>query len=182
MAAAAIESVAENASDGVIAPLVGYAIGGLPLALAYRFCNTADAMLGYHTPELEWLGKIPARLDDVLNWLPARLAGLLLALAAPAARGSASTALAVMAADAGRTESPNAGYPMSAAAGALDVALEKIDHYRLNGGARRPQAGDLRRARRLLWAAAGLGALLFSLLGAPALLRSHSSRAEAAHG
>ncbi len=70
VASAVIESVAENASDSLIAPLFYYMLGGLPLALVYRFANTADAMLGYHTPEFEWLGKIPARLDDLLNLLP----------------------------------------------------------------------------------------------------------------
>jgi adenosylcobinamide-phosphate synthase len=136
--------------------LFWYSIGGLPLALAYRFANTADAMLGYHTAELEWLGKIPARLDDALNWLPARLSGLLLALAAPAAGGSTQAALQAMRRDAGSTESPNAGYPMSAAAGALDVALEKRGHYRLNAAARCPSAADLGGARRLLWAGIGV--------------------------
>lgn len=160
VAAAAIESVAENASDGVIAPLFWYCLGGLPAALAYRFANTADAMLGYHSAELEWLGKIPARLDDALNWLPARLSGLLLALVAPAAGGSPAAALRALGRDARATASPNAGYPMSAAAGALDVALEKHGHYHLNAAARRPSAADIGRARRLLWAGVGMGVFL----------------------
>jgi len=161
-AAATIESVAENVSDGIIAPLVWYSLGGLEAALAYRFVNTADAMLGYHSDELEWLGKIPARLDALLNWLPARLSGLLLALAAPAVGGASREALDAMRNEAGSTESPNAGYPMSAAAGGLGVALEKRGHYRLNAAARQPSAQDIGRARRLLWAGVGLGVLMLA--------------------
>lgn len=156
IAAATVESVAENASDSLVAPLFYYALGGLPLAFAYRFTNTADAMLGYHTGELEWLGKIPARLDDLLNLLPARLTGLLLALAAPVAGGRAARAFHFINRDAGKTASPNAGYPMSAMAGALDVELEKIGHYRLGEGSRRPQPADIRRSRKMLLATAGI--------------------------
>ncbi len=162
VAAAAVESVAENTSDGVIAPLFYYALGGLPAALAYRFANTADAMLGYHTAELEWLGKIPARLDDLLNLLPARLSGLLIALAAPLAGGDARRARQVMKRDARLTQSPNAGYPMSAMAGGLGVALEKRGHYKLGAGGRPATAADIYRARRTMLAAA----LLFAAAAA----------------
>jgi adenosylcobinamide-phosphate synthase len=156
VAAAAIESVAENASDSLVAPLLYYALGGLPLALAYRFANTCDAMLGYHTPELEWLGKFPARLDDLANLLPARLTGLLLTAAARLAGGSPQSAWRSLRRDARRTESPNAGYPMSAMAGALGVELEKVGHYRLGAGNRAAQPEDIRRARRILAATVGL--------------------------
>jgi adenosylcobinamide-phosphate synthase len=97
-----------------------------------------------------------------LNLLPARLTGLLLALAAPLANGSPRAALAAMRRDAGRTQSPNAGYPMSAMAGALGVELEKVGHYRLNAGGRTPTAADIGRARRALRAASGLAALLLA--------------------
>ncbi len=164
-AAATIESIAENASDSVTAPLIYYAFGGLPAALAYRFANTADAMLGYHSPELEWLGKAAARLDDLLNLLPARLTALLFAAAAHIAGGSGIDALETIRRDAGTTDSPNAGYPMSSMAGALGVELEKRGHYRLGAGSRRPVTADVRRARGLLLAAAGL--LTVVLVGLP---------------
>jgi adenosylcobinamide-phosphate synthase len=162
VAAAAIESVAENASDSLVAPLFFYAIGGLPLALAYRFANTADAMLGYHDPEREWFGKIPARLDDVLNFIPARLTGLLLVCAAAISGASARNAWQITWRDARLTASPNAGVPMSAMAGALSVELEKIGHYRLGAGLNSPQVSDLRRARRVYAVTAALAAIVFS--------------------
>lgn len=149
VAAAAIESAAENASDSLVAPLFYYALGGLPLALAYRAANTLDAMIGYRG-DYEWLGKPAARLDDLLNLVPARLTALLMALAAPGAGGSARGALATLWRDGGRTASPNAGWPMSAAAGALGVRLEKRGHYLLGAAGRPPTAADVRRAVRLL--------------------------------
>ncbi len=167
-AAAAIESVAENTCDGIIAPLFYALLGGPPAALVYRLVNTADAMFGYHTPELEWLGKAPARLDDLLNWIPARLSGLGLALAAALAQGRlapAGAALAAMRRDARRTQSPNAGYPMSAMAGGLDVTLEKIGQYRLGQGGRSPGPADLRQARRIMRWTALIGGLCFLWLG-----------------
>jgi adenosylcobinamide-phosphate synthase len=160
IAAATIESIAENTSDGVIAPLFFYWVGGLPWALFYRFANTADSMLGYHTPKLEWLGKIPARLDDLLNLLPARLTALLIALASPLGSGSIKGSLHSIQQDSRRTQSPNAGYPMSAMAGALGVELEKVGFYRLGEGGRKPGAPDIRRAQRLALGAAGLALAL----------------------
>ena len=80
MAAAAVESVAENASDSLVAPLFFFAVGGVPAALAYRACNTLDAMIGYHG-DTEWLGKAAARLDDAANLVPARLTAALLVVA-----------------------------------------------------------------------------------------------------
>ncbi len=150
MAAAAIESVAENASDGIVAPLFYYALGGLPAALAYRFVNTADAMLGYRDAEREWLGKIPARLDDLVNWLPARLTALLLVVAAALTGEDAWGAWRVWRRDAHQTPSPNAGHPMSVMAGALGVELEKVGHYRLGAGLATPRPADIRRAVRLV--------------------------------
>jgi adenosylcobinamide-phosphate synthase len=164
VASAVIESVAENASDSLIAPLFYYMLGGLPLALVYRFANTADAMLGYHTPEFEWLGKIPARLDDLLNLLPARLTGWLIVLASPLAGGNMLHAKQTMHRDAANTASPNAGFPMSAMAGALGIELEKTAHYRLGYGGRKPTSADIRRSRTILLAATGIATGLFSLL------------------
>ena len=163
VSAAAIESVAENASDGIIAPLFFYAIGGLPAALAYRFVNTADSMLGYRDAEREWLGKFPARLDDVLNFIPARLTGLFIALSAPFCGASLAQAWNIMRRDSRTTASPNAGVPMSAMAGALGVELEKVNHYALGKDLRTPVIADLARARRLLYFAVALAAILFTL-------------------
>jgi len=149
VAAAAIQSVAENTSDGIIAPLFWYALGGLPAALPYRYLQTGDSLLGYRDAEREWLGKIPARSDDVLNLIPARLTALCLLVWRP-------RAFPVWRREARRTASPNAGHPMSAMAGALGVELEKIGHYQLNVGCALPTVDDLRRARHLMWQAVGL--------------------------
>lgn len=164
VAAAAIESVAENASDSAVAPLFFYTIGGLPAALAYRFINTADAMLGYHDAEREWLGKVPARLDDAVNWLPARLTAAFICIAASLLGEDGQRAARIWRRDAGKTASPNAGHPMSAAAGALGVQLEKVGHYRLGGELRRPAPGDIRRSVRLMRVAVGLAVGFFSFL------------------
>jgi adenosylcobinamide-phosphate synthase len=161
--AAAIESVAENISDGIIAPLFFYVVGGLPGALAYRFINTADSMLGYRDPAREWLGKIPAKLDDLLNLIPARLTGLFIVLSAALCGRNAAHAWRIMWRDASQTASPNAGVPMSAMAGALNVELEKIDHYRLGAGLRKAALADLVRARVILFVSVLLSAFLFSL-------------------
>lgn len=164
MAAAAIESVAENCSDSIVAPLICYALGGVPAALAYRAINTLDAMIGYRG-ELEWLGKVAARLDDVANLLPARLTALLLMLAAPAGGGSGGRALAIWARDSSRTASPNAGHPMATMAGALGVELEKPGAYRLGAGFRTPDGGDISRAIRVMAVATSLAVALVLFTG-----------------
>jgi adenosylcobinamide-phosphate synthase len=128
LAGATIESLSENASDSVVAPLFYFALGGLPLVLAYRAANTLDAMVGYHG-RFEYLGKLAARLDDLLNLVPARLTALLLALAATALGLPVRRGLAVWRRDARRTESPNAGHPMAMAAGLLGVRLDKREAY-----------------------------------------------------
>ena len=145
LAAAAVESVAENISDSVVAPLFFFCLGGVPAALAYRACNTLDAMIGYHG-ETEWLGKAAARLDDLLNLIPARISAILVVLAAPLGGGSLVGALRIGWRDGARTESPNAGWPMAAMAGALDLQLEKVGYYRLGDLRREPAARDIRRA------------------------------------
>ncbi|MFD1733475.1 adenosylcobinamide-phosphate synthase CbiB [Deinococcus malanensis] len=129
VAGAAIESLAENLSDSVVAPLLAFRLGGLPLAAAYRLCNTADAMWGYRTPELEWAGKTAAHADDLLNLTPARLTAVCTLLA------TCGSGTREWARDRRRTSSPNAGHPMSAFAGALGVRLDKRGVYVLNPGA-----------------------------------------------
>lgn len=128
--AATVESVAENISDSIVAPLFWFLILGVPGAIAYRVVNTFDSMIGYRG-EYEYLGKFSARLDDVLNFIPARLTGLMIVMATFFSRKNTSAAWRVMVRDHSKTESPNAGWPMSAAAGALGVQLEKIGHYKL---------------------------------------------------
>ena len=144
IAAAATESVAENTSDSLIAPLLWYVIGGLPAVLAYRCVNTLDAMVGYRGP-YEWLGKASARLDDLLNLIPARLTALLMLLSA---RTSASRhrGLRMLLRDRARTESPNAGWPMATMAGVLGVELAKPGFYVLGAGLHPCDPGALRRA------------------------------------
>ncbi len=150
VAAAAIESVAENASDSAIAPLVWFAVGGLPAAFAYRFVNTADAMLGYRNPDREWLGKCAARLDDGLNLVPARLTAALMLSLGWLDGGRFAPAWRVWWRDCLDTASPNAGHPMAAAAGVLGVELEKAGAYVLGAGQRLPRDADIGRAVRLL--------------------------------
>jgi adenosylcobinamide-phosphate synthase len=164
VAAAAVESVAENASDGVVAPLFYYVLGGLPAALAYRFINTADSMLGYRDPTHFWLGKVPARLDDLVNLLPARLTALCIVLGALILGNDMRQAWRIWHQDACRTASPNAGHPMSSMAGALRVELVKIGHYHLGAGQPPPAAVDITRAVCLLYAATALAVILLALL------------------
>lgn len=130
LAAAAVESLAENASDSLVAPLLCYALLGLPGAYAYRAANTLDARLGYHG-RYEWLGKASARLDDLWNLVPARLTALLFLAAGGATGLDVVRGVRVLWRDGGKTESPNAGRPMAAMAGLLGVELEKVGHYRL---------------------------------------------------
>ena len=164
IAAATIESLAENSSDSIVAPLFWFGAGGLPAALVYRFVNTADALLGYRDPEREWLGKSAARLDDIANLIPSRLTALLIIVGAPIATGNRARAWRIWRRDARKTASPNAGQPMSAAAGALGVVLEKTGHCRLGKGLPRPTAQDIRRGRRLF-----SGSILLGLLAAVAI-------------
>lgn len=129
-----LESVAENSSDGVVAPLLYLAIGGVPLALAYKAVNTLDSMLGYHTERYEYFGKAAARLDDLVNLIPARLTALALTGAA-GLLGSFSREYDGTAAwriawrDGHKHASPNAGYPEAALAGALGVRLGGPSRY-----------------------------------------------------
>ncbi|MFL5279522.1 MAG: adenosylcobinamide-phosphate synthase CbiB [Rhodopila sp.] len=135
----ALESLSENLSDSLVAPLFWYALFGLPGAALYRFANTADAMWGYRG-RWEWVGKWAARADDSLNLIPARLTALaLLGLPRPAA-------LAALRREARRTTSPNSGWPMAALALALGVRLGKPGVYMLNGTAPSPMGAQVRSA------------------------------------
>lgn len=140
--AATVESVAENTSDGFVAPLFFFLLLGVPGALAYRMINTFDSMVGYRG-RYERLGKFSARLDDAMNFVPARLTGLLMVMAAFLVGKDASGAWHMMRRDHSKTESPNAGWPMSAAAGALALQLEKAGHYRLGSGSAELNVGTI---------------------------------------
>jgi len=164
-AAAAIESLAENLSDSVIAPLFYYALFGLPGAALYRLCNTLDSMIGYRG-HYEYLGKVSALLDDVLNLLPSRLTALLIIGLAPLFGGKRQSAWRIWRRDAGKTASPNAGHPMSAAAGALGVQLEKVGHYTLGDNEKLVSPADIRRAERMVWCIGGVAIVLCSILKA----------------
>jgi adenosylcobinamide-phosphate synthase len=172
IARAAIESLAENASDGVLAPLFWGALFGLPGVAGYKAINTLDSMIGHRSERHEAFGWAAARIDDVANIVPARLTGLLFSLTGPAPRD----ALLCMVRDARHHRSPNAGWPEAAIAGALGVRLcgprsyhgELADEPWLNGGARDPAAADIARAlevyvRAMLTVGAGLAFLAFGL-------------------
>jgi adenosylcobinamide-phosphate synthase len=133
LVSAAVESVAEGTCDSLVAPLFYFLLLGVPGAIGYRVVNTMDAMIGYHG-RYEYLGKFAARLDDVLNFIPARLAAWLLVLAARVIKKTGRHAWRTALRDHARTESPNAGWPMAAMAGALNVRLEKVAHYQLGDG------------------------------------------------
>jgi adenosylcobinamide-phosphate synthase len=156
VASAAIESAAENLVDSLAAPLLAYATGGLPAAWAYRAVNTADAMWGYRAPRYERFGKAAARLDDVANLAPARLGAAALAAGAALAGEDGAGAVRLAWTQHGRTASPNAGWPMAAMAGALGVGLAKRGAYRLGEGTLPSSPDAIRRARRVLAAAAAL--------------------------
>lgn len=165
---AAIESLAENASDGVVAPLFWGALLGLPGIAAYKAVNTLDSMIGHRTERHGDFGWASARLDDVLNLVPARLTGLLVGLASGQPRG----ALSAMWRDGSKHRSPNAGFPEAAMAGAVGVRLSgpRIYHDRvadepwLNCAARDPVAADLDRALRVYVGAMLLMALLLAAI------------------
>ncbi|HYE92002.1 MAG TPA: adenosylcobinamide-phosphate synthase CbiB [Terriglobales bacterium] len=163
VAAATVESVAENLTDSIVAPALLYLAFGLPGAALYRAVNTADAMLGYREGVLEHFGKLAARADDVLNLVPARLAGLAIVVAAALAGGSPRGALRVMWRDHHRTASPNAGWTMAAMAGALGVRVTKRGAYALGDGAL-PEPADVARSLRVMAVAVVIA------LGMPILL------------
>jgi adenosylcobinamide-phosphate synthase len=159
IAASAIESVAENTTDSFIAPWLAFALFGVPFAVAYRATNTLDSMWGKRG-RFEYLGKCAARLDDLVNLIPARLSAALMLLAGVPLRLPVEQGWRVMRRDQRTTESPNAGWTMSAMAGLLGRRLEKPDHYDLGAGFPRPDAADIGRCNRVAAGTALLGVLL----------------------
>jgi adenosylcobinamide-phosphate synthase len=170
---AAIESTAENFSDGIVAPVFWLALFGLPGLIAYKAVNTADSMIGHRSERYESFGWAAARLDDLFNIIPARLSGILILLVAPVAGGSIATSKQIMFRDAANHRSPNAGWPESAMAGALGVALSGPRRYAegeanepwLNGEARKEaSARDIGQALKLFVAACALQAAIYAAL------------------
>lgn len=169
---AAIESVAENANDGVIAPLFYGLIGGAPLALAYKTINTMDSMIGYRDLKYLYFGWAAARLDDAAGYFPARLTALAVAAVGPLAGGDSVGAIRTWHRDAGLHESPNAGVCEAAYAGALGVRLggpgyynsALVDKPEMGAGLDAPGREDISRAARLMYASSALvlGAGMFA--------------------
>ena len=158
---AAVETVAENASDGVIAPLFYMFLGGAPLALTYKAINTMDSMLGYKNEKYLYFGRVPAKLDDAANYLPSRLAGLLWVAAAAFTHNNAKGAWKIWRRDRRRHASPNSAQTESACAGALGVQLAGPAYYfgeyyakPTIGDALRPiEPEDILRANQMMYVA-----------------------------
>jgi adenosylcobinamide-phosphate synthase len=173
VARAAIESLAENFSDGVVAPAFWMAVAGLPGAAVYKAANTADSMIGHRTPRHLAFGWAAARFDDVVNLPASRLSALLLILAAPAGDGSPRGAARAVLADASRHRSPNAGWPEAAIAGGLGLSLAGprayngvlVDDAFMGNGRRQAAAADIRRALSVIRTArVGLWLILLAVV------------------
>ena len=171
LARAALESIAENTSDATVGVLVWGALAGVPGILAYRASNTLDAMVGYRSPEYLRFGWAAARIDDVLNLLPARVTGVATVVAAPSVQGSPARALKMWRRDAAQHPSPNAGVAEASAAGALGLQLGGRTQYRHGveirptlGDGRSPTARDLRRSVALSSRVQELSALASAIL------------------
>lgn len=166
VARAAVESVAENANDGVVAPMFYGFIGGAPLALAYKMVNTLDSMIGYRDARYRDFGWAAARLDDLAGYLPARLTALAAAVASPAVGGDPRGALSVWRRESGGHRSPNAGVCEGAFAGALGVQLGGVNSYggavqataTLGMGLKHPGRDDIGRAVSLMYGSAVVAA------------------------
>jgi adenosylcobinamide-phosphate synthase len=168
LARATVESVAENTSDAVVAPLFWGAVAGVPGLVGYRAANTLDAMVGHRSERYARFGTAAARLDDALNLAPSRLTAALTALLAPLADGDTGRALRIWRRDGGDHPSPNAGQCEAAMAGALGVRLGGRNVYfgrsetrPFLGDGPRPDAGDIRRAAALS-GAVGLAAVVLA--------------------
>jgi adenosylcobinamide-phosphate synthase len=176
LARAAVESVAENTSDAVVAPLIWGAVAGVPGLLGYRAVNTLDAMVGYRSPRYRRFGWASARLDDMINLAPARLAAALTVLGAPVVGGSSRGAWSTWRRDAAAHPSPNAGQVEAAFAGALEVRLggrtvyeHGVEERPVLGDGRMPDSGHVTRAVELSrvvgMLTAGLAALIALVRG-----------------
>lgn len=176
VARAAVETVAENASDGVIAPLIFLAIGGAPLGMFYKAANTMDSMVGYKNDKYLYFGRAAAKFDDILNFFPARIAGVLMCLGSTAAGYDGKNAWRVFKRDRKKHKSPNSAHTEAACAGALQLRLAGPNFYfgklvekPYIGDDQRPiEALDILRSGRILYATAFFALLLFC--GVPLLI------------
>ena len=166
---AAVETVAENASDGVIAPLLFLAVGGAPLGMFYKAANTMDSMVGYKNDKYLYFGRAAARLDDLLNLIPARVAGVLMCLGAAASGYDGRNAWRIFRRDRKNHKSPNSAHTEAACAGALQLQLagpsyyfgKLVDKPTIGDDQRPVEPLDILRAGRILYATAFLALLLF---------------------
>ena len=173
---AAVETVAENASDGVIAPLIFLALGGAPLGMLYKAVNTMDSMVGNKNDRYLYFGRAAARLDDALNFLPARIAGVLMCLGGAAAGYDGKNAWRIFRRDRKKHKSPNSAHTEAACAGALQLQLagpnyyfgQLVDKPTIGDDQRPVEALDILRAGRILYATAFFALLLFC--GVPLLI------------
>ncbi len=161
---ATVESVAENTCDSFVAPLFYYLLFGIPGAMAYRVVNTLDAMIGYHGQH-EYSGKFASRLDDVLNFIPARITALLIMVASLLCKTGVRAAWQVAHREHAKTESPNAGWTMAAVAGALDVQLEKPGQYKLGRAGKPLTPGIIDASLRLVQVAALVWVIICFIAG-----------------
>ncbi len=169
---AAVETVAENASDGVIAPMFYQALGGVPLMFLYKAINTMDSMLGYKNDRYLYFGRAAARLDDAANFLPSRISAVLMILGSYICGLDGKNAARIYRRDRKKHASPNSGETESVMAGALGVQLGGDAYYfgklvkkpALGDAARKVEIEDIPRANRLLYVTSALGLILFSLI------------------
>lgn len=169
---AAVETVAENTSDGVIAPLLCLMLGGAPLGFAYKAVNTMDSMLGYKDEKYRSIGFVPAKMDDVVNFIPARISALLMIAAAWFCRLDAQNAVRIFVRDRYKHASPNSAQTESVCAGALRIELAgdayyfgKLYHKETIGDALRPvESADIAAANKLMYVTAWLAVLLFGVV------------------
>ena len=172
VARAAVETVAESVSDGIIAPLLFMVIGGAPLGILYKTINTMDSMVGYKNDKYLYFGRAAAKTDDVFNFIPARLAGVLMCAASYLTGMNGANALKIFFRDRKNHKSPNSAHTEAACAGALGIRLGGTNMYfgkpvekPYIGDALRPvEAEDIRRANRLMYAASVIGFSLFCLI------------------
>ncbi len=159
IASAAVGSITENVTDTAVGPLLAYGALGLPGAIAYRSINTLDAMTGYRDHR-EYFGKASAKLDDVVNLIPARISGGVVVTSAMFTGLDSRNAVTTMFREHGETPSPNGGWPIAAASGALGIEIEKVGYYRVGKRFRQPDAPDVRRSLTLFGGAAAVGAAI----------------------